>query len=149
MKLKLFLSVLFFSFITKAQTNTELKDFINKNRAAIVYIHKTIVSNHLQQHSDVVKYLLKKQLTNVLIYSKDKELALSIALDIRNNCLNVIKNYIKQPVGQFELTSIENNYKISPSKNNQELLSEVVLNSIQNLNVLDENALTKFTTSIQ
>jgi septum formation topological specificity factor MinE len=149
MRLKLILSLLFFYIIANAQTNTELKDFINKNQSAIIYIHKNVASNHLEQHSDIVKYLLKKQLTNILIYSKDKELAVSMAVDIRNNCLNVIKNYIKQPASQFEFTSAEKNYKIFPSKANQELLSEEVLNSIKKLNVLDENALTKFTISIQ
>lgn len=149
MKLKLFLCALLFCAITKAQTDIELKDFINKNQSAITYIHKNIASNHLEQHSDAVKYLLKKQLTNVLIYSKDKELAVSIAVDIRNNCLNVIKNYIKQPADQFEFTETEKNYKTFPSKGSQELLSSEVVKSIQNLNVLDESALTKFTISIQ
>ena len=61
MRLKLFLSVLFFCAITKAQTNTELKDFINKNNVAIRTVQKNMLRENNLSYIVSFKELIKNQ----------------------------------------------------------------------------------------
>ena len=94
MRFKLFLSVLFFCGITKAQTNTVLKDFINKNDIAVRGVQKNSIKLTDQANEIYFKELLKFQIASVKFFDTDPEKSIAMAYLIREKCVDFLsKNY--------------------------------------------------------
>ena len=108
MRFKLFLSVLFFCGITKAQTNTVLKDFINKNDIAVRGVQKNSIKLTDQANEIYFKELLKFQIASVKFFDTDPEKSIAMAYLIREKCVDFLsKNYYPGPFVYFNLSDKE------------------------------------------
>lgn len=149
MRITLFLSILFFCANSVAQSKLQTKDFIIKNYDALNLIHQEIIGNKNLLNEDVFKLLLQKQLVCVKLYNDGNNQAISYAFDLRNNCINLIKNFIKKSEVPYLITVAEKNYQITDIKFDKNLLPTESLKSIKDLNIFDKNALNKYTLSVQ
>jgi hypothetical protein len=73
MRLKLFLSILFFCAIVKAQSSADLKEFINKNNVAIRTVQKNMLRENNTAYITTFKELLKNQEAAVKLYKSNKD----------------------------------------------------------------------------
>lgn len=107
MKLKLFLSVLFFCAITKAQTNTELKDFINKNDIALRAVQKNSIKLTDQANEINFKELLKFQIASVELFNTDNDKSVAMAYIVREKCLDFLSKNVPGSIVYLKPTDKE------------------------------------------
>lgn len=149
MKLKLFLSVLFFCAITKAQTNIELKDFINKNNVAIRTVQKNMLRENNTNYIVKFKELIKNQEVAVKLHNSNKEASFQFASLVRVECLDFLKKHTKGSTEYFELSDSEKSFLKSGSENNKNILSSGELKSIEDLDTMNPQSLNTLTLTIQ
>lgn len=150
MKLKLFLSVLFFCAITKAQTNIELKDFINKNRSVLKSIQKNMIVENNTNYIIPFKELVKSQTTAISLYNSNNiEASFNFALNVRLECLNFLKNHSQSIPEIYKITDLEKTWIKSDSNTKKNTLSETELKTINSQNFLDSQSLNNLTLTIQ
>jgi hypothetical protein len=149
MRLKLFLSVLFFCAITKAQTNTELKDFINKNNVAIRTVQKNMLRENNLSYIVSFKELIKNQELAVKLYNTDKTTSSHFAFTVRNQCLDFLKNHTKGSIEYFEISDSEKKILKSGSETKTKNLSSGELKAIEDLDAMNSQSLNTLILTIQ
>lgn len=150
MRLKLFLSVLFFCGITKAQTNLELKEFINKNRSVLKNIQKNMIVENNTNYIIPFKELVKSQTASVNLYNiNNLEASFNFAFQIRLECLNFLKNHSESTPEIYKMTDLEKTWVKSDTNSNKPTLSETELKTIDSQNFLDSQSLNNLTLTIQ
>lgn len=150
MRLKLFLSVLLFCGITKAQTNTELKDFINKNRSVLKSIQKNMIVENNTNYIIPFKELIKSQTAAVSLYNANNiEASFNFALHVRLECLNFLKNHSQITPENYKISDLEKTWIKSDSDSNKNTLSETEIKTIDSQNFLDSQSLNNLTLTIQ
>jgi hypothetical protein len=149
MRLKLVLSILFFCGFINAQTNTELKDFINKNNTAIRTVQKNMLKDNNTAYSNSFKEILKNQEAAVKQFSSNKLSSGHFALLVRTECLNFLKKYTKGSTDYFEITESEKNIVKSGDEINSKILTVSEIKSIDDLDAINPQSLNALTLTIQ
>jgi len=149
MRLKLFLSILFFCAITKAQTSLELKDFINKNNVALRSVQKNMLHTSNNGFIPNFKEILKKQESAVKLYLNNKAGSASYAFAVRNECLIFLKKYAQGSIVYYEITEAEKKYSTSDVSKELQVLSDTEIKSIEVLDVMNPHNLNTITLTIQ
>lgn len=136
MRLKLFLCVLLFCAITKAQTNTVLKDFINKNDIAIRSVQKNSII--FTDHSNEINFkeLLKFQIASVKFFNTDTEKSVALAYIVREKCIDFLSRYSQVPIVNFKLNDKENLF-FSSGKSLKKINSYFNKSEVQVINAID------------
>lgn len=148
MKLKLFLCALVFCALTKAQTNTELKDFINKNTYAIRTIQKNMIRDNNSISSATFKEILKNQSAAVKLNDNDKKASMYFAYLVRTACLDYLKKYSQNNAIYFEITESEKAFDRSSSESSK-VLSSSEIRTIDNMDAMSSQSLNNLTLTIQ
>lgn len=149
MRLNLFLSVLFFCTITKAQTSADLKEFINKNNIAVRSVQKNMIRENNSAYIVSFKELLKNQEAAVKLYATDKAASSHFASLVRNECLNFLKNNTKSSTEYFEITDAEKNFLKSSKETHAKVLSSNEINAIDGIDTMNTQSLNNLTLTIQ
>lgn len=149
MRLKLFLSVLFFCAITKAQTNTELKDFITKNSVAIRAVQKNMIREANTSYAPNFKNILKNQEAAVKLYNTDKKTSFYFAELARIESLNFLKKHSQGSTEYFEITSQEKNFEKSSTGDYSKVLSNSDIKTIDDIDVMNTQSLNTISLTIQ
>lgn len=150
MKLKLFLSALLFCAITKAQTNIELKDFINKNFGAVRSVQKNMLRETNSSYIPTFKEIVKNQEASVKLYSTDKKASTYFAFLVRTECLSFLKNHSQGGSTEyFEVTATEKVFVKSSTEDNTKILSSNEIKTIDEMDSVNSQSLNKLTLTIQ
>ncbi len=149
MRLKLFLSVLFFCAITKAQTNTELKDFITKNSVAIRTVQKNMIREANNSYVSTFKNIIKNQEAAVKLYNTDKKASCYFAFIARTESLDFLKKHTQGSTEYFEITAQEKNYSKSSSEDHTKALSASEIKIVDGLDAMNTQSLNNLTLTIQ
>ncbi len=149
MKLNLLLILLSFCLLTKAQSNIDLKDFINKNHTAISSVQKIILTTN--NHNDTLNFkdLLKKQKSSVKLYNSNKDVSFYYAYSVRKECVEFLKRYNNKSVNFYEITENEKLFLKPTKKNINTILSETEIQEINNLDILNPQILRNNSLTIQ
>ena len=149
MRLKLFLSVLFFCAIIKAQTNTELKDFINKNNGALRSVQKNMLRENNSTHIDTFKEIVKNQEAAVKLYNTDKKASTHFAFLARTESLNFLKDHSQGgSIEYFQITELEKTFARSSGENSK-VLSSSEIKAIDEMDSMKPQSLSNLTLTIQ
>lgn len=149
MRLKLFLSVLFFCSLAKAQTTTDLKAFINKNNVAIRTVQKNMIRENDNSYTASFKEILKNQEAAVKLYNTNKEASSHFALMARNESLEFLKKHTTGSTEYFEVVDSEKTFLKSSSEKNTTVLSSQELKKIDDTDVMNTQSLNNLTLTIQ
>lgn len=149
MKLKLFVSALLFCAITKAQTNTELKDFITKNSVAIRTVQKNMIREANNSYVSTFKNIVKNQEAAVKLYNTDKKASCYFAFLARTESLDYLKKHTQGSTEYFEITAAEKNYNKSSSEDQTKVLSTSESRTIEDLDVMNTQSLNNLNLTIQ
>jgi hypothetical protein len=149
MRVKLILSILLFCAIIKAQTPTELKDFINKNNIAIRAVQKNMLRETNVGYVSTFKELLKNQETAIKLYNNDKNASAYYAFLVRNESLDFLKKYSKGSIEYYEITEAEKSFSKSTSEKNNKTLSSNEIKAIDNLDAMNPQSLNNIILTIQ
>ena len=149
MRLKLFLSILFFCAIVKAQSSADLKEFINKNNVAIRTVQKNMLRENNTAYITTFKELLKNQEAAVKLYKSNKDASSHFAALVRNESLVFLKNHTTGSTEYFEITEIEKKFLKSSSDTHAKILTSVEAKSIEDLDAMNPQSLTNLTLTIQ
>lgn len=149
MRLKLFLSVLFFCATVKAQTTSDLKTFINKNNVAIRSVQKNMLRENNSSYISVFKDILKNQEAAIKLYNTDKIQSSHFALLVRNESLDFLKKHSAGSTDYFEITEDEKTFLKSSSKKYTDILSSSELKAIEELDAMNSQNLNNLNLTIQ
>lgn len=149
MRLKLFLSILFFCGIAKAQTNTELKDFINKNNSILKSVQKNMLRENNLNYINTFKELLKNQEAAINVYNTNKDASSHFAFIVRNECLDFLKKHSQAFPENYKITSIEQPLLKPSSQKNIQALSLKELKAIEELDAYNPKIFNDLTLTIQ
>lgn len=149
MRLKLFLSILFFCAIVKAQNNTELKDFITKNNVAIRTCQKNMIREANNAYVNTFKTILKNQEAAVKLYNTDKKASCYFAFLARVESLDFLKKHTQGSTEYFEITDLENKFEKPSSLDFSKVLSTDEIKTIDSLDVMNTQSLNTITLTIQ
>ena len=148
MRLKLFLCALLFCAITKAQTNTELKDFINTNTYAIRTIQKNMIRDNNSSYSTTFKEVLKNQEAAVKTNNIDQKASAHFAFLVRTECLDYLKKYSQNNSIYFEITAAEMSFARASGESSK-ILSFSEIKTIDNMDAMSPLSLNNLTLTIQ
>ena len=152
MKLKFTFFVVFLCGTIIAQNDIEIKNFINKNKTAVEFIHQHIIANKVGTHDVQFKNIVKKQLLTVANYSSDSQDAFKQAIELRLICNDMIAKDFKLINHDLELNQKEISYQSFYSsysiKNHIKLPKETII-FVNAINSTDSEALNKFTLNIK
>lgn len=149
MRLKLFLSVLFFCAIIKAQTTVDLKTFINKNSVAIRTVQKNMVRENNSAYITSFKEILKNQEAAIKLYNTNKDESSHFALLARNESLSFLKKHTTGSTEYFEITDSEKVFLKSSTEKNTTVLSSDELKTIEDVDAMNTQSLNNLTLTIQ
>lgn len=147
MKLKLLFafSILYFPF--QAQTEAELKGFINKNNVILHAVQKNLMTEPNASFLVTFKELLKKQGSAVKAFYQNKPASAYLALSVRNECLEFLKKHSTKSLSYFELTESEKTMQVT--KDQSQFLSAEEIKIIENLDPLNPQQLNTLTLTVQ
>lgn len=149
MRLKLIISALLFCAVIKAQTKSELKEFINKNNIAIRAVQKNLLNETDQKKLTFFKELIKNQLAAVKNYDSNKNTSVHFAFLVREECLSFLKLYTKGSTEYFEISASEKAFENSKVESNSKVLSASETKSIGALDVTNPQSLNSLNLTIQ
>ena len=149
MRLNLFLSVLFFCTITKAQTSADLKEFINKNNVAVRSVQKNMLRENNSAYISVFKDILKNQEAAVKLYPTDKNQSSHFALLVRNECLSFLKNHSQGSTQYFEISDAEKEFLKAGSESTTKVLTATEQKKIDDMDAMLPQSLNTLTLTIQ
>lgn len=145
MRLKLLLCALLFCAITKAQTNTELKDFINKNRSVLKNIQKNMIIENNTNYASF-KELVKNQITAIKLFnSNNAQASFYYAYLVRTESLKLLKSSIPEI---YKITETEKSW-VKSASHNENILSETEVKTVDSQNFSDSQSLNNLTLIIQ
>ncbi len=147
MKIKLLFvfSILYSSF--QAQTDAELKGFINKNNVIIHSVQKNLMTESNPSYFSTFKDLLKNQESAVKAFNANKPASAYLALSVRTECLEFLRKSSKKSLSYFELT--ENEKNMPAAKGSASFLSAEEVKTIDNLDPLNPQQLNTLTLTVQ
>ena len=145
MRLKLFLCAFLFCAITNAQSNAELKDFINKNRSIIKNIQKNMIIENNTSYTPL-KELVKNQVAAVKLYTVNKEASFYYAYLVRTESLNLLKTNIPEI---YKITDTEKSWVKLTSNGTSNELSETEIKTVDSHNFSDAQSLTNLPITVQ
>ena len=147
MKIKLLFvfSVLYFPF--QAQTESELKGFINKNNVLLHTVQKNLMAENHASFLGTFKELLKKQESAVKAFNSNKPASAYLALAVRNECLEFLKKNSSKSLAYFELTESEKNMQVA--KDHSLFLSAEEIKAIESVDPLNPQQLNTLTLNVQ
>lgn len=149
MRFTLLLSVFCLCASLKAQTEANLKEFINKNNVAIRSVQKNMIAQNVSGYNSTFKELLKQQEAAIKTYSSDNELSYSLAFTVRKECLDFLKKHYKGSTAYYDITSDEQKL-FSPKKiTDKQILSDSELKTISDLDVTNFQSLNNLPLTIQ
>lgn len=149
MRLRLFLSVMFFCAITKAQTTTDLKAFINKNNVAIRAVQKNMIRENNSAYIISFKEILKNQEAAVKLYKTNKDESSHFALLVRNESLTFLKSHSSGSTEYFEITDTEKAFLKSSKENSTKILTSSDVKTIEDIDTMNTQSLNNLTLTIQ
>lgn len=149
MKLKLFLCAFLFCAITKAQTHTELKDFITKNSVAIRTVQKNMIREANNSYVSTFKNIIKNQEAAVKLYNTDKKASYYFAFLARTESLDYLKIHTQGSTEYFEITAQEKNYDKSSSEGALKTLTASEIKTIDDIDAMNTQSLNNLTLTIQ
>lgn len=149
MRLKLFLCALSFCAIAKAQTNTELKDFITKNSVAIRSVQKNMIRGNSSDYITTFKEIIKKQEAAVKLSSTDKKTSYYFASIVRAECLEFLKKHAQGSTEYFEISSSEKNFDKSSTGDYSKVLSTSEIKMVDGMDAMNPQSLNNLTLTIQ
>lgn len=147
MKIKLLFvfSILYSPF--QAQTEAELKGFINKNNVIIHSVQKNLMAESNSSYLVTFKEILKNQESSVKAYTTNKPASAYLAMAVRRECLEFLRKSSKKSLSYFELTEAEKN--MPAAKDNTPFLSTREIKAIENLDPLNPQQLNTLTLTVQ
>lgn len=147
MKIKLLFafSILYFPF--QAQTEAELKGFINKNKVILCSVQKNLMVENNTSFLVTFKELLQKQESAVKAFNSNKPASAYLAMEVRNGCLAFLKKNSTKSLSYFELT--ESEQKMQVAKDHSSFLSAQEISVIENLDPLSPQQLNTLTLTVQ
>lgn len=148
MRYVLLFAVLLFCTFSKAQSNAELKDFINKNTYAIRTIQKNMIRDNNSISSATFKEILKNQSAAVKLNDNDKKASMYFAYLVRTACLDYLKKYSQNNAIYFEITESEKAFDRSSSESSK-VLSSSEIRTIDNMDAMSSQSLNNLTLTIQ
>lgn len=107
MRLKLLLSIIFFCAVAKAQTQTELKEFINKTDIALRSVQKNSIKLSDEASAINFKELLKLQIASVKLFNTDIQTSATMAYITREKCIDFLSINYPGSIVNFKLTNKE------------------------------------------
>ena len=149
MRLKLFLCALLFCALTKAQTNTELKDFITKNSVAIRGVQKNMIRGNNSDYISTFKEIIKNQEAAVKLSTTDKKTSYYFASLVRTECLEFLKKHTQGSTEYFEISSSEKNFDKSSAGDYSKVLSTSEIKTVDNIDAMNPQSLNNLTLTIQ
>ncbi|MES2566146.1 MAG: hypothetical protein V4565_04735 [Bacteroidota bacterium] len=149
MRLNLFLSILFFCAITKAQTSSDLKQFINKNNVAVRSVQKNMLRENNSTYASSFKEILKNQESAVKLYKTNKDASSHFALLVRNECLTFLKAHTQGSTEYFEIADGEKTFLKSSLETTTKVLTIAESKAIEEMNVMNTQELNTLTLTIQ
>ena len=148
MRLKLFLSLLLFCAITKAQTNTELKDFITKNSVAVRGVQKNMIRENNSAFIANFKEIIKNQEAAVKLYNTDKKASMHFAFLVRTECLEFLKKHSQGSTEYYEMSEAEKAFSKSSGENTK-VLSSSEIKAVDGLDAMNPQIINNLTLTIQ
>lgn len=133
----------------QAQTEENLKEFINKNNIALHSVQKNMSAQNISDYSTVFKNLLIKQESAVKVYSSNKELSYSLAHAVRQECLIFFKKYYSNSVAYYEITADEQKLLSSKQFSDEKILSDNEIKIIKDLDVNTAQSFNNLSLTIQ
>jgi ribosomal protein S20 len=133
----------------KAQTNTELKDFIIKNSVAIRTVQKNMISQANTIYVSAFKTILKNQEAAIKLYNTDKKASTYFAFLVRTESLEFLKKNTRGSTDYFEISVSEQNFTKTPFSDNSKVLSSSVTKTIDDLDVMNSQSLNNLNLTIQ
>lgn len=149
MRLNLFLSILFFCTISKAQSSADLKEFINKNNVAVRSVQKNMLRENNSTYIATFKEILKNQEAAVILYTTDKDKSSHFALIVRNECLSFLKEHTKGSTEYFEISESEKSFLKAGTESSQKILTPKETLAIENVDAMNPQSLITLTLTIQ
>ena len=149
MRLNLFLCAVLLCAITKAQTNTELKDFINKNNIAIRTVQKNMIRSANNAYVSIFKEIVKNQEAAIKLYNTDQKASCYFAFLVRTESLDFLKKNTQGSTEYFEISSPEKNYTKSSSEDRAKALSTSEIKMVDGIDAMSLQSLNNLTLTIQ
>ncbi|MES2514818.1 MAG: hypothetical protein V4580_11770 [Bacteroidota bacterium] len=148
MRLNLFLSVLLFCAVAKAQTPAELKAFINKNNVALRGVQKNMIRENNNSYTANFKDLIKNQEAAVKLYNTDQKASMHFAYLVRIECLVLLKKYSLGSTEYFEMSVQETSFSRSLTDNSK-ALSLTEIKKVDDLDCMNPQSLNSLTLTVQ
>lgn len=148
MRLKLFLCALLFCAITKAQTNTELKDFISKNNIAIRAVQKSMIHESNNSYIASFKEIIKNQEAAVKLYSTDQKASMHFAYLVRTESLDFLKKHSQSSTIYYEISEAEKAFTKSSGESSK-VLSSSEIKTVDNMDAMSPQSLNNLILTIQ
>ena len=149
MKIKILLSFLFVYCFSKAQTNIDLKNFINENHVAICSVQKNMLRENNTNYASSFKELLKNQEAAVKLYNSDNESSSYFAAIVRKECLTFLKAHTQSNLDYLEITSSEKSFIKESKKDYSKVLSASEIKAIDKQDVMNTQNLNSPSLTIQ
>lgn len=149
MKIRLLLPLILFCTITYSQTNEELKNFINKNHVAIRTVQKNMMHENKSSYVPAFKGILKNQKRALNQFGTDNAASFHFALLVRNECLSFLNQHTKGSTDYFQLTESETFAIKAATPSHSESLNNKESQEIDQLDVLNIQALNSLNLTIQ
>lgn len=122
-------------FITKAQDNTLLKSFINKNDVAVRSVQKHAILLANPNSEATFKELLKSQIASVKLYKNNPSKSADIAYAVREKCKAFLNENSKTSTDYLILSDKEKSYFSSHKtiNNTDSFLNKSELEKVNNV----------------
>lgn len=148
MRQVLLFALMIFCTFSKAQSNTELKDFINKNNVAIRTVQKNMIREGNSSYVASFKSILKNQEAAIKLYNTDKKASCYFAFLARTESLGFLKTHTKGSTEYFDITDAEKLYSKS-SADLAKTLSESEIKTVEDMDAMSSQSLNNLTLTIQ
>jgi len=149
MGFRLFLSVLFFSTILKAQNTEDLKAFINKNNIVIKAVQKNMIRENNNTYILTFKEILKNQEAAIKLYSSNRDASSYYAALVRSESLLFLTKHAIGSITYFEITESEKSFLKSNTENQVPVLSAAEIKKIEELDAMNIQGLNNLPLTIQ
>lgn len=149
---KLLVVLILLSFIPlKAQQDTLLKAFINKNDFALHGFQKYVIKLSDKENESEIKELLKYQIVSIKLFSTDLKKSADFAYIVRKKCENYLAKNTLDYVKYLKLSNYESAYFSGekPTIEASSYLNKAEKRAIDALDIKDPNLFNNFSTRIK
>ncbi|MDX2172750.1 MAG: hypothetical protein SFY56_06490 [Bacteroidota bacterium] len=149
---KLLVALILLSFIPlKAQQDTLLKAFINKNDFALHGFQKYVIKLSDKENENEIKELLKYQIASIKLYGTDLKKSAALAYIVRERCEIYLAKSTSDYVKYLRLSSYESAYFAGekPVVDAGSYLNKTEKKSIDAIDIKDPHLFNNFSTRIK